>query len=435
MKVSIFGLGYVGTVSMACMARDGHTTIGVDVNEAKVKAIAEGKSTIVEPNLEELLQQGVKDGKITATTDVRDAIARSDISLISVGTPPGEGGGPDLSYVEAVCQHIGKAVAEKGKAHTVVLRSTVPPGTLARCTEILQVAADGVKVTTAFNPEFLREGSAVKDYVEPPYTIIGSEDAAAEAAVRELYAAVDAPVYVVPAAVAEMIKYTANAWHAVKIAFANEIGRVSHGFGVDGRLVMDLITKDTKLNVSPAYLRPGFAYGGSCLPKDLGSIIHYAAEKRVKTPFLNAVPESNKQLIQDAVGAAIDSGAQKVAVLGLAFKPKTDDLRESPAVPLVKQLLGEGREIKIFDAAVNEANLLGANLSFIQLHLPHLNKLLAASAAEAIEDAELVIATYSTPEFKAALDSAAKGTKVLDLAGVYGPGEAPSHLTYQALCW
>jgi GDP-mannose 6-dehydrogenase len=288
MDISIFGLGYVGTVSAACMARDGHKVIGVDVNRDKVAALAEGRSTIIEPDLDTLLEAGVREGRIVATTDVGEAVAASQVSLISVGTPPGEGGGPDLGYVEAVCREIGRAVRRKGTPHVVVLRSTVPPGTLRRCHALLQEEAGDAQVHSAFNPEFLREGSAVRDYVEPPYTIIGTDDEEAEAAVRELYAQVEAPIVVVEPEVAEMIKYTANAWHATKIAFANEVGRIAHAFGVDGRQVMDLIAQDTKLNVSPAYMKPGFAYGGSCLPKDLASIIHYAQRERVSTPLLCA---------------------------------------------------------------------------------------------------------------------------------------------------
>ncbi len=435
MKVSIFGLGYVGTVSMACMARDGHEVIGVDVNTAKVQALAEGRSTIIEPQLDTLLQKGVAAGRIRATTDVRQAVAESEVSLISVGTPPGEDGGPNLAYVEGVCREIGRAIRAKGERHTVVLRSTVPPGTLEHCHALIQGEAGETPVHTAFNPEFLREGSAVRDYVEPPYTIIGTEDTVAEGAVRDLYARVDAPFAVVQPAVAEMIKYTANAWHATKIAFANEIGRIASAFEVDGRQVMDLITQDTKLNISPAYMRPGFAYGGSCLPKDLASIIHYAQRQRVPTPLLSAVPQSNRQLIQDAVAAALATGAQRVSILGLAFKPNTDDLRESPAVPLVKQLLGEGKELKIYDAAVNEANLLGANLSFIQQNLPHFSDLLADSIEAAMDGAELVIVTYSSEAFASALEEAPKGTAVLDLAGIFAQGQVPEGLEYHALCW
>ena len=433
MKVSIFGLGYVGTVSAACMAQDGHEVIGVDVNPAKVQMLGEGKSSIIEPQLDALLQAGVEAGRITATTDVAQAVAASDISLISVGTPPADDGGPNLEYVKSVCRELGRAVRAKGRAHTVVLRSTVPPGTLKTCCELMQEA--GTAVHTAFNPEFLREGSAVRDYVEPPYTIIGTEDDVAEKAVRELYAKVDAPIIRVEPAVAELIKYTANAWHATKIVFANEIGRVANAFEVDGRQVMELITQDTKLNVSKAYMRPGFAYGGSCLPKDLASIVYHAQTRRVAVPLLSAVAQSNQQLVQAALEAALATGKRRVGVLGLAFKADTDDLRESPAVSLIKQLLGEGRQLKIYDAAVNEANLLGANLSYIQQNLPHFSELLVSDVSEAVGSAELVMVTYNSPAFAEALMDASPGKLVLDLAGIFPQGQVPGHLEYRALCW
>lgn len=433
MNVSIFGLGYVGTVSAACMARDGHCVVGVDVQEDKVAMLGSGRSSIIEPSLDELLCKGVKTARIRATTDVTEAICDTEVSLISVGTPPDERGGPDLSFVFSVYRDIGRAVREKGVAHTVVLRSTVPPGTLEACFEALREEAGEVPVHVAFNPEFLREGSAVHDYEAPPYTIIGTSDPVAEAVVRDLYKAVDAPFIVVEAEEAELVKYVANAWHATKITFANEVGCVAKGFGVDGRRVMEMITKDTKLNVSPAYMRPGFAYGGSCLPKDLAAVIHYAQHKGVLTPLLSAVPVSNQLMIQRAFEAVMARGAQKVSILGLAFKPNTDDLRESPTVPLVKLLLGEGKEVTIFDRSVNEANLLGANLTFIQRNLPHFESMMVETPAEALKGAELVVVTYSSPEFKAALESAPKGTRVLDLSGLFT--DVPQQLEYEALCW
>ena len=435
MKVSIFGLGYVGTVSAACMAQDGHEVTGVDVNAAKVQMLSEGKSSIIEPQLDALLREGVRAGRVTATTDVAQAVAASEISLISVGTPPADDGGPNLEYVKSVCLELGRAVRTKGQAHTVVLRSTVPPGTLQTCYDLMQKEAGEVAVHAAFNPEFLREGSAVRDYIEPPYIIIGTDDDAAEKAVRELYAKVDAPVIRVEPAVAELIKYTANAWHATKITFANEIGRIANAFEVDGRQVMELITQDTKLNVSKAYMRPGFAYGGSCLPKDLASVVYYAQTRRIPTPLLSAVSQSNKQLIQAALEKALATGKKRIGVLGLAFKANTDDLRESPAVPLIKQLLGEGRQLMIYDAAVNEANLLGANLSYIEQNLPHFSNLLVSDISKTVENAELVIVTYSSQVFAEALQDAAPGKIVLDLAGVFPQNKVPEHLDYRALCW
>lgn len=435
MNISIFGLGYVGTVSAACMAQDGHIVIGVDAQDSKVEALNRGHSTIIEPSLENLLQEGISAGRISATTNVCHAIKKSVVSLISVGTPPRADGGPDLSFVDTVCREIGRAIRAKGEPHVIILRSTVPPGTLERCRTLLEEEAGETPVHVAFNPEFLREGSAVRDYVEPPYTIIGTKDAQAEAAVRELYAKVEAPVIVVKPAVAEMIKYVANAWHATKIGFANEVGRVAHGFEVDGREVMQIIAADTKLNVSSAYMRPGYAYGGSCLPKDLGSIIYYAKERGISVPLLAALPQSNRTMIEEALAQALATNAKRITVLGLAFKPNTDDLRESPAVPLVKQLLGEGKEIQIYDAAVNEANLLGSNLSFIERNLPHFSQLLRPTIEDALAGAELIIVTYSSATFVEALRTVPQGTQVLDLAGVFAAGEVPEALIYHALCW
>jgi GDP-mannose 6-dehydrogenase len=292
----------------------------------------------------------------------------------------------------------------------------VPPGTLARCAELF--SAEGAGVHLAFNPEFLREGSAIRDYDTPAYTIIGTGDAVAENRVRALYAAVAAPVVVVEPAVAEMIKYVANAWHATKIAFANEVGRLAKAFGVDGRDVMDVIVRDTKLNVSPVYLRPGFAYGGSCLPKDVAALLAHARRLDVPVPLLESVPRSNAQQVELAFAAVLASRPRRVAVLGLAFKPGTDDLRESPAVPLVKRLLGEGCEVRIYDRDVNLAHLMGTNLDYIRANLPHFEALLVASPADAVGWADAVVVTYKSGDFVEAL-SRGDGTPVIDLAGQF----------------
>lgn len=433
MKISIFGLGYVGAVTAACFARDGHEVIGVDVNPEKVALIAKGESPIIEPQLPELLTDGVASGRIRATTDTDEAIYQSDASLISVGTPPTEKGEPDLGYVWNVCKDIAATVVKKGTPHVVVLRSTVPPGTLERCQKLFDdIAGTGV-VHLAFNPEFLREGSAVKDYDQPPYTIIGTESPLAETAVREMYCKVDAPVSVVKPAVAEMVKYVANGWHAAKVSFANEIGRVAKAFGVDGREVMNLVVQDTKLNISPVYMRPGFAYGGSCLPKDLGALIYYARAMDVPVPLLNAIPATNTLQVDLAVQKIQRMGVRKVSVLGLAFKPNTDDLRESPAVVLVKRLIGEGYSVKIYDKAVYEAKLIGTNLAYIQQNLPHFEALLVPEYQQALDEAELIVVTHATPEFRQAVLEAPPGTKVLDLAGVLN--QSVEGMEYHGIAW
>lgn len=432
-KISVFGLGYVGTVTAACLARDGHEIFGVDVNPEKVALIGAGESPIVEPGLDVLLAEGVRAGRIRAGVDAAEAVMATEVSLISVGTPPGARGEPELSYVFEVCRQIAEAVHAKGGTHIVVVRSTVPPGTLARCAEVVEEVVGPGRVHLAFNPEFLREGAAVADYDAPPYTVIGAEDPVAEAAVRQMYAGVEAPILVVAPALAEMVKYISNTWHAAKVAFANEIGRVARAFGVDGREAMAIVAQDTKLNISPAYLRPGFAYGGSCLPKDLMALLSCARGMDVDLPFLSAIPRSNDLQIELAAREVLRLGARRVAVFGLAFKPGTDDLRESPAVPLVKRLLGEGCSVRIFDQPVQEARLMGTNLAYIRGHLPHFEELLAGTAEEALEGAELIVVTQNAAEFRELLAGVPTGTRVLDLAGIFR--EPPPGVETSGLGW
>lgn len=433
MKVSVFGLGYVGVVTAACLSRDGHHVIGVDVNSEKVAMVSSGKSPIVEPGLGSLLSEGVKLGFIEATKSAVDAVHQSDVSLISVGTPPNDKGLPELKYVFEVCREIGMAVSQKGQPHVVVLRSTVPPGTLEKCAQIFQETAQGHDVHLAFNPEFLREASAIKDYDNPPYTVIGTEDSVAEEAVRKMYSTVDAPVFVTPPAVAEMVKYIANTWHATKISFANEVGRIAKGYGIDGREVMNLVVQDTKLNISQTYMRPGFAYGGSCLPKDVSALLCAARSMSISVPMLDSLPTTNAAHIELAVQEVIRLGVRKVALLGLAFKPKTDDLRESPAVLMAKRLIGEGCEIKIYDQAVHEAWLVGTNLAYIQRNIPHFEALLVSDVEDAVRDAELIIVTHATTQFRDVLLGLGGKKKVLDLAGVLT--EAKKELECYGITW
>ncbi|MEB3212345.1 MAG: UDP-glucose/GDP-mannose dehydrogenase family protein [Leptolyngbyaceae bacterium] len=433
MKISVFGMGYVGVVTAACLARDGHQVIGVDVNSEKIARINQGKSPIVEPGLAELLKEGVNRGLVEATSDAKDAVLRSDMSLISVGTPPNEKGIPELKYVFQVCREIGSALTQKKEPHVVVLRSTVPPGTLDRCSSLFKEVSEDCDVHLAFNPEFLREASAIKDYDNPPYTVIGTDDALAEESLRKMYATVPAPIFVTPPAVAEMVKYVSNAWHAAKISFANEVGRISKGYGVDGRDVMGLVVQDTKLNISPTYMRPGFAYGGSCLPKDVSALLCAAREMNIAVPMLDSLPVSNAAHIEKAVQEVLNLGVRKVALLGLAFKPKTDDLRESPAVVMAKRLIGEGCEIKIYDQAVHQAWLVGTNLAYIQNNIPHFEALLVPNVEDAVEDAELIIVTHATDDFRNAVLKFADNKKVLDLAGVFAT--SIEELDHYGIAW
>lgn len=433
MRISIFGLGYVGVVTAACLARDGHQVIGVDLNPDKVGLIAQGESPIIEPGLRDLLQQGVQSDHIRATINASAAVMDSDISLISVGTPPMERGEPDLSYVISVCKDIALAVKQKDCPHVVMLRSTVPPGTLKYCQELMTEICGLGLIQVAFNPEFLREGSAIRDYDCPPYTIIGTNSAIAEQAVRNLYTKVNAKVLVVEPEVAELVKYVANTWHATKVSFANEIGRLAKAFEVDGREIMRIIVQDEKLNVSPVYMRPGFAYGGSCLPKDLDALLYYARTKDIFVPLLNTIPATNNLQIDLAVQQILNYGLRKIAIFGLAFKANTDDLRESPTVPLVKRLLGEGCEVKIYDPAVQQTQLMGTNLTYIQQHLPHFANLLVANPEEALADSDLVVATHRTAEFQQVLRQASEKIKIFDLVGVFD--EPPTVPQYEGLAW
>jgi GDP-mannose 6-dehydrogenase len=431
MRISIFGLGYVGTVTSACLARDGHDVIGVDINESKVGLLAAGRSPIVEPGLAELLADAASRNTIRATTDAAAAVSASDVSLVSVGTPARENGAPDLTYVFAVCRQIGEALRSKAGPHVIVLRSTVPPGTTEHCRGIIDAASGDAPFSLAFNPEFLREGSAVFDYDEPPYTVIGTTEATAERCLREMYAAVQARVFVVEPALAELIKYVANAWHATKIVFANEVGRLAKEYGVDGRQVMAMMVEDKKLNISKAYLRPGFAYGGSCLPKDVKALVALARERSIDLPLLSSLQVSNSQQIEAAVTSVLSHRPRKVAVLGLAFKPSTDDLRESPAVALVKRLIGEGCQVRIYAPDVNEARLMGTNLAYIRENLPHFEALMVDQLDGLIPWSDVTVITQAGPEFVPALSSTAG--IIVDLAGAWeGSANPPG---YQGIAW
>ena len=433
MRISVFGLGYVGAISLACLARDGHEVVGVDVNGERTLAIAKGLSPVVEPGLEELLRTGVLCGRIRTSTDAVEAVAQSEVSLISVGTPAGAGGAVDLSAVFNVTQQISRAIAIKEREHTFVLRSTVPAGTLDRCAAVISDACPSIKVHVASNPEFLREGCGIADYDRPEFTLIGTRDDRARDIVERLYERVDAPVIVAQPAVAELVKSVTNAWHATKITFANEIGRLAKAAGVDGRDVMEVITRDAKLNISPTYMRPGFAYGGSCLPKDVAGLIAQARALNVPVSLLASLPLSNRETVEVATELVLKGGGRKVAVLGVAFKANTDDLRESAAVSLTKRLLGEGCRIRIYDRDVLAARLVGSNLAYIRERLPHFDELLVPTIEEALQGADTAVVTYATAEFRSALDGAPFSLKIVDLAGLYRA--APQGRLLEGIAW
>ncbi|MGH3517698.1 MAG: nucleotide sugar dehydrogenase [Haloechinothrix sp.] len=425
MNVTLFGLGYVGTVTATCLAARGHRVAGVDTDPGKVAAVNACRAPVIEPGLDELLAKAVGSGALRATGSVRDGLQSSDLSLVCVGTPSAANGSTDLGQVSRVVGEIGAALAGSDRPHTLVIRSTVPPGTVDEVLVPLLEATSGRTVGTglqiAMCPEFLREGSSVADFFGPPFLVIGGS-AAAATAVRELFAFLDCSVHVVATRSAESIKYACNAFHALKVSFANELSRLYRMLEVDSRQVMDVFVQDRQLNISPAYLRPGFAFGGSCLPKDLRSLLYLGRMNSVHLPVLDASLASNEMLVRDVADRilhAVDAGGgdnRRVALLGLSFKHNTDDLRESPNVALAEILIGKGLDVRIHDPVVNMAHLTGANLRYVQERLPHLHKVLHDDAAEAVAGAHVAVVSSADPDVVAAV-VAATPPVVLDLNG------------------
>ena len=437
-KITIFGLGYVGAVSAAALANSGHTVIGVDVNPTKVAMINAGRSPIIEEGLPELMQQGVASGQICATTDSAQAILDSDISLICVGTPSQPNGSLNLSYVERVCQEIGASLAAKQSYHVVVARSTMLPGsTEALVIPILEQASGktaGKEFGVCFNPEFLREGSSIKDFYDPPFTVIGSSDEWAAAAASGLYAMLDAPLLQVPIKVAEMVKYACNAFHALKVTFANEIGNICKQQNIDSHQVMDIFCQDTKLNISPYYLKPGFAFGGSCLPKDLRALLYHARQLDLEPPVLKSILPSNRQQIEKAYQLIRRTNQKRIGVLGFSFKAGTDDLRESPVVELVERLIGKGYQVSVYDKNVSLANLQGANRAYIEKEIPHIASLMCDSIEGVMAVSEVVVIGNGALEFRKVLDQVRPEQTIVDLVRIE---QETSQLNgqYNGLCW
>lgn len=437
-SLSVFGLGYVGCVSSACFAKQGHQVIGVDVSQAKVAMINSGTATIVESGIGELVAQMVSEGRLSATTNVDDAVRRSDISLICVGTPSRPNGGIDLRYVERVCEEIGAAIRMKDARHTVVVRSTILPGTTARLVIPTLEKASGKKAGRDFgvcmNPEFLREGSSIRDFYEPPFTLIGTDDEVSAGLLSSLYSGIDAPLYVTGTGVAEMVKYSCNCFHGLKVGFANEIGNICKAFGVDSHEVMRLFCLDTKLNLSPTYLKPGFAFGGSCLPKDLRAITYHARTADVPTPILSAALESNQRQIERAYEMIRATGSRSVGILGLAFKAGTDDLRESPMVSVVEMLIGKGVNLSIYDRDVSEARLIGSNREYIEREIPHIWSLMRDSIDQVIDASEVVVIGNGSGEFRLIEPKLRPGHVVIDLVRAFG-NKVTTANGYQGICW
>jgi len=436
MRISIFGLGYVGAVCAGCLADAGHEVIGVDVSSIKVDLTNRGKAPVVEPGLETILKNQVELGRLRATSDTEDAIRGSDLTMICVGTPSRKNGSLDLRYIKKVCKGIGAALAKKATYHTVVVRSTVLPGTVRKHVIPLLEEASGKKAGedfgVAINPEFLRESTAIKDYLEPPMTVIGEFDERSGEALASLYASFPAPLIRRTIEIAEMVKYSCNAWHAVKVTFANEIGSIAKAAGVDGRAVMEIVCADTKLNISPYYMKPGFAFGGSCLPKDLRALTYRANQLDANVPMLGAVLRSNKEQIEKAVELITSFGKRRIGLLGLSFKAETDDLRESPLVELAETLIGKGYELRIFDRNVDYARVHGANRDYINQKIPHVSSLLNSSLDAVIEHAEVMIVGNRDAQFAKALAQVNGSRPTLDLVGFMN---GASHGHTQGICW
>jgi GDP-mannose 6-dehydrogenase len=437
MKIAVFGIGYVGCVSSACFASAGHTVLGVDINPTKVEIINSGKSPIVEKGINELIAEVVASGRLRATTNVRDAILSSELSLVCVGTPSKPNGSLDLGHIKNVCREIGFALKEKQEHHTVVIRSTMLPGTLETLViptlEQYSGKQLGDRFSVCVNPEFLREGSSLKDFYAPPFTLIGADDKGAANQLRALYADIDAPLFVTALKTAEMVKYASNCFHALKVSFANEIGNVCKAMAIDSHEVMKVFCADTKLNLSSYYLSPGFAFGGSCLPKDLRAITYKAKELDVEMPVLSAILSSNRLQIERAVEMVLRSGKKRIGVLGFSFKAGTDDLRESPMVVLIETLIGKGLQLAIYDRDVSLARLFGANKEYIEREIPHISQLMRKNMDEVLDDSELIVLGNKTEEFRGLDKMIRPNQVVIDLVRLFD--EPLKNESYEGICW
>jgi GDP-mannose 6-dehydrogenase len=436
MRINIYGLGYVGSVSAACLAADGHHVLGIDIDRLKVDSINRGESAVVEPGLAELIQCGVRAGRLRATTD---AVESADVSIICVGTPSNENGSLCLDYVARAAGQIGDFLRGVDAYHVVCVRSTVLPGTVEGVVVPLLEEHSGQRAGERFgvcmNPEFLREGSSISDFHAPPMTIIGELDARSGDVIQTLYAGVSGPVIRTKLAVAEMVKYAGNAYHGLKVTFANEIGNICKRLGLDAREVMEIFCRDEKLNISAAYLQPGFAFGGSCLPKDLRALLHKARELDLEPAVLRSVLVSNMNQIDEAYRLIKRTGMRKIAMLGLSFKPGTDDLRESPIAALVEILVGKGHDVSIYDREVLLARLHGSNRAYIEQTIPHISRLMKTSVDSAIEDAELIVIAKRSSEYTEPLRRCSNGHRVIDLASLFAGPTQEGRDQYEGICW
>jgi len=438
MKISVFGLGYVGTVSAACFAQQGHQVVGVDVNQQKVDIINSGHSPVIEQDIDEIIFREVNSCNLRATTNATEGILNSDISLICVGTPSQDNGSLDLKFVERVCSDIGQALAKKKHYHTVVFRSTVLPGTTQTTVIPALEKASGLIAGRDFglchNPEFLREGTSVKDFYDPPFTVIGKLDQQAAEITANLYQELDAPTAIVSLETAEMVKYTCNAFHALKVVFANEIGNICKSQNVDSHQLMEIFCMDNKLNLSPYYLKPGFAFGGSCLPKDLRALLYFSQNQDQRVPVLEAILPSNDLQVKRGIELVKKTGSKNIGVLGFSFKAGTDDLRESPMVELIETLLGKGHHFKIYDKNISLARLHGANKAYIEQEIPHIATLMCDTLEEVLTTSEVIIIGNKSPEFKQAINQARPDQVVIDLVRILDSKEQ-LNISYEGICW
>jgi GDP-mannose 6-dehydrogenase len=436
-RISVFGLGYVGTVSAGCLAQDGHEVVGVDPVQTKVDLINRGESPIIEAEIREIIAATVKSGRLGATQDSSHAIQHTDLSFVCVGTPSQPNGNLDLRYIRRICEQIGEALKSKSARHTVVIRSTILPGTMKKVVIPTLEEFSGKKAGADFgvcsNPEFLREGSAVKDFRSPPKTVIGELDEASGEILFELYSKIEAPLIRTDLETAEMIKYVDNSWHALKIGFANEIGNMCKSSGIDSHVVMNIFCQDRKLNISPAYLQPGFAFGGSCLPKDLRALSYLAKTHDLQLPILNSILASNEMQVVRGLELVTEKGQARVGILGFSFKAGTDDLRESPVIELIERLIGKGYDLRIYDKNVNIASLVGANRDFILNHIPHISRLMVPSIEAVLEHAQTVVIGTKDPEFEGVFERLHDDQRLVDFVRICS--QRSGNGKYDGICW
>ncbi|MFX1555418.1 MAG: nucleotide sugar dehydrogenase [Promethearchaeota archaeon] len=437
MKINIFGLGYVGSVSAACLAKAGHEVCGIDIDPTKIRIINSGRSPIVERGLNEAICEAVAKGNLIATTNINKEQAKANISIICVGTPSNENGSLNLKSIKSISQQIGYQLKNLKNYHAVNIRSTILPGTTEKCIIPILEKRSGKKVGKDFgicvNPEFLREGSSLKDFYNPCFTLIGEYDKRSGDYIEQICSDIHAPIIRTNIKIAEMIKYASNSFHALKISFSNEIGNLCKRLGIDSHEVMRIFCKDKNLNISPYYLKPGCAFGGSCLPKDLRALLYKGKECDLDLPLLSSILLSNERQIETAFDLIRRTGKKKIGVLGFSFKPGTDDLRESPVVELIEKLIGKGYELRLFDSSVNIAKIYGANKKFIEQIIPHISSLMRSSVEEVIQNSDVVVIGHKTREFRSAIAKFDHRKKVIDLVRIV---EKPKEFRfYDGICW